>query len=255
MVECFVCTVSRLILYFAYFFEFVERICRVKNPVTVFVFSSAVCHGTNTSKCGQQVSGWGCVAFLFPRPLVSFFYRSRIPIFPSSCSTYASFIHTNPACEHHVPSTSHSHSPVPDSSGMDEVDSDDETLSKKARLIMASTTRVPLLTLTGHTQPATAVVWGREEGEVVSGGWDNCIRLWDVEAGVNKATMVRVTRSASLCPFSWSAVVHLSLALPPLPHLSLSAHACLRFIAHANAETRACTHVHAVMHTCTSVCV
>ena len=73
---------------------------------------------------------------------------------------------------------------------MDDTDSDTETPSKKARLVSLATTRVPLLTLAGHTQPATAVVWGREEAEVVSGGWDHCIRLWDLETGVNKATLV-----------------------------------------------------------------
>ena len=27
-------------------------------------------------------------------------------------------------------------------------------------------------------------------GDIVTGGWDNCIKVWDVETGVDKATLV-----------------------------------------------------------------
>lgn len=54
------------------------------------------------------------------------------------------------------------------------------------------TTRTPLVTLSGHNQPVTAVVWpNNKEDGVITAGWDHCIRLWDLTSGVNTATLVR----------------------------------------------------------------
>ena len=50
-------------------------------------------------------------------------------------------------------------------------------------------TRTPLVTLAGHTQPAVTVRWPTED-ELLTGGWDHCIRLWDMATGVNKSTLV-----------------------------------------------------------------
>ncbi|KAL5496249.1 hypothetical protein EMCRGX_G012494 [Ephydatia muelleri] len=49
-------------------------------------------------------------------------------------------------------------------------------------------TRTPLVTLAGHTQPAVTVRWPTED-ELLTGGWDHCIRLWDMATGVNKSTL------------------------------------------------------------------
>ena len=49
--------------------------------------------------------------------------------------------------------------------------------------------QTPLVTLSGHTQPVTGVVWPSAD-EVVTCGWDHCIRLWDIEACANKSTLV-----------------------------------------------------------------
>lgn len=48
------------------------------------------------------------------------------------------------------------------------------------------------MTLSGHNQPVTAVVWpNNQEDGVMTAGWDHCIRLWDLTSGVNTATLVR----------------------------------------------------------------
>ena len=82
---------------------------------------------------------------------------------------------------------------VPDSSPLDEVEDEDTLVSKKRKIRSShhATTRTPLVTLQGHTQPATGVVWA-ESGEIVSAGWDMCIRVWDVTTGSNTTTLVSV---------------------------------------------------------------
>lgn len=82
---------------------------------------------------------------------------------------------------------------VPDSSPLDEVEDEDTLVSKKRKIGSShrATTRTPLVTLQGHTQPATGVVWA-EPGEIVSAGWDMCIRVWDVTTGSNTITLVSV---------------------------------------------------------------
>ena len=84
---------------------------------------------------------------------------------------------------------------VPDSSPLDEVEDENDLTSKKQKTTADSstghrpTTRTPLVTLQGHTQPAMAVVWV-EQGEILSAGWDQCIRVWDVATGSNVSTLV-----------------------------------------------------------------
>lgn len=86
---------------------------------------------------------------------------------------------------------------VPDSNPVDEVEDENDLISKKRKTTPTSgsshraTTRTPLVTLQGHTQPATGVVWV-ERGEIVSAGWDMCIRVWDVTTGSNTATLVSI---------------------------------------------------------------
>lgn len=91
------------------------------------------------------------------------------------------------------------HSPctAADSSAAEEVEEDGDLPSKKRRPPTprhSPTTRTPLVTLSGHNQPVTAVVWpNNQEDGVMTAGWDHCIRLWDLTSGVNTATLVRCT--------------------------------------------------------------
>ena len=83
-------------------------------------------------------------------------------------------------------------SAVPDTTQVDEVETDTDLPPKRKRVSTQThrtTTRTPLLTLSGHNHPVTGVAWVGEE-EVVSAGWDHCIRVWDVSSGVNTATLV-----------------------------------------------------------------
>jgi len=48
--------------------------------------------------------------------------------------------------------------------------------------------RTPLETLSGHKEPVSCVLWN-EDGELMSSGWDHCIRVWDANTSTNKHTM------------------------------------------------------------------
>ena len=96
---------------------------------------------------------------------------------------------------------------VPDDVPLDEVEQESDLPAKKPKFGSESqpraTTRTPLVTLKGHTKSVTAVVWageGVENGaelgnDIITGGWDNCIRVWDVANGVNKITLVSLMQS------------------------------------------------------------
>lgn len=80
--------------------------------------------------------------------------------------------------------------------------------AKKLKTDSHSTTRTPLATFQGHGNAVTAVVWagsgpGAGEGEgpgddIITAGWDNCLKVWDVDTGINKTTMVRETTPTPL---------------------------------------------------------
>ena len=104
---------------------------------------------------------------------------------------------------------------MPDTSPLDEAEDESDLSGKKRKITSSSsghqtTTRTPLVTLQGHTQPATAVVWA-EQGEIMSAGWDLCIRVWDVTTGSNVTTMVCM----------YYLVTLRFLINDPLPHLYL----------------------------------
>jgi len=48
--------------------------------------------------------------------------------------------------------------------------------------------RTPLTTFSGHKEPVSSLVWC-EDNELISAGWDHCIRLWDVDTSTNKHTL------------------------------------------------------------------
>jgi len=48
--------------------------------------------------------------------------------------------------------------------------------------------RTPLQTYSGHKEPVSGLLWS-DEHELMSCGWDHCIRLWDTVTGTNKHTI------------------------------------------------------------------
>lgn len=74
----------------------------------------------------------------------------------------------------------------------DEHIDDDEASAKKQKNQesdkKAPTTRTPLTTLSGHKEPVSAMQW-TSDTQLVSGGWDHCIRQWDVETATNTNTL------------------------------------------------------------------
>jgi WD40 repeat protein len=92
-------------------------------------------------------------------------------------------------------------SSVPDSSPLNEVEQESDLPAKKSRSESSHrppTTRTPLVTYEGHNNAVTTVVWAGpdkravRDGDIITGGWDNCIRMWDSNTGANKVTLVRI---------------------------------------------------------------
>lgn len=77
-----------------------------------------------------------------------------------------------------------------------EPESDQPVKKRKTDVHSNVTTRTPLVTLQGHNNAVTTVVWAgpnEEAGlgdDIITGGWDNCMKLWDVSTCTNKTTLV-----------------------------------------------------------------
>jgi len=53
------------------------------------------------------------------------------------------------------------------------------------------TTETPLVTMEGHNNPVTSVQWSQlQSNSIVSGGWDNSIKIWDASTAVNTLSLI-----------------------------------------------------------------
>ena len=76
--------------------------------------------------------------------------------------------------------------------------------SKKNTSNNVPTIRTPLITLSGHKEPVSSLLW--IDDKLVSAAWDHCIRFWDCETATNTFTL---TGNKVYLSISYSAYSHL----------------------------------------------
>lgn len=94
---------------------------------------------------------------------------------------------------------------VADPAASDEADDNEKVKKKQKTDKRKATTRTPLMTLSGHAEAVSSVLW-MDQSTVCSAGWDHTIRMWDLSAGVNKQTL---SGSKVFCDISFSPLSRL----------------------------------------------
>eukprot|EP00795_Rhopilema_esculentum_P014146 gene14146-5146_t len=82
-------------------------------------------------------------------------------------------------------------SAVPDKEASDEIDPERDEDRKRIKAEPSrrkATTRTPLQTMSGHTEAVSSIQWV-DATDIISSGWDHCIRVWDVQTGINKNSL------------------------------------------------------------------
>jgi len=74
-----------------------------------------------------------------------------------------------------------------DTTAGNEDEADPKRICKKEKENLKQV-RTPLQTYSGHKEPVSGLLWS-DEHELVSCGWDHCIRLWDATTATNKHTI------------------------------------------------------------------